>query len=359
MTVSNRPGGHFSGGGPPVRLDTILRAGVLVGQTCDGCGAAKLATIPGHPVFCLECKKIQGATAPERGTAMISNADQRVTEENERLQEQPPENGLELSLALQDFGALGQEVERRAADVTITDEETRLVAAHLLTSADGAVKSAEAKRVSMVKPLNDQVKRINDAFKNVMAPVERARQALGQKLATWTRQERERVEAEVRRQQAEQAEKERLAREAEAAARQLEEEAKAAAQKAQEAMGAATAADSYADFMERASAADAPVQTAQEAAAAHAAATQQAEAARAAAAAPQGPVPTAPARTVHTERGSVDVKQRWTWSVEKPADVPREYLAVDHGAVTAAVRAGVRAIAGIRIFPVDSVAVRR
>ena len=43
-------------------------------------------------------------------------------------------------------------------------------------------------------------------------------------------------------------------------------------------------------------------------------------------------------------------RERWVFSVEDPAQVPREYLCPDEKAIRAAVAAGVREIAGVAIY---------
>ena len=44
------------------------------------------------------------------------------------------------------------------------------------------------------------------------------------------------------------------------------------------------------------------------------------------------------------------VQKRWTYEIEDEASVPRQYMVVDGPAITAAVRAGVRDIPGVKIY---------
>lgn len=46
----------------------------------------------------------------------------------------------------------------------------------------------------------------------------------------------------------------------------------------------------------------------------------------------------------------VSLRNHWTFEVADPAQVPREYLSVNEGAIRAAIRAGARDIPGVRIF---------
>ena len=61
---------------------------------------------------------------------------------------------------------------------------------------------------------------------------------------------------------------------------------------------------------------------------------------------------------VRTEAGTASVSMVWTFEVEDADKVPREYLTVNVGAVTAAVKSGIRSIPGIKIFEKPQVRVR-
>lgn len=65
--------------------------------------------------------------------------------------------------------------------------------------------------------------------------------------------------------------------------------------------------------------------------------------------------PPAPAPAVKPTSGRLSTKLVWTWELVDLTWVPKQYLAVDAGAVTRAVRAGERNIPGIRIFEKPSV----
>ncbi len=55
-------------------------------------------------------------------------------------------------------------------------------------------------------------------------------------------------------------------------------------------------------------------------------------------------------KTIRSEAGTLSVKKEWTHTTEDPSAVPREYLKVDEVAIGKAVKAGVREIAGVKIF---------
>lgn len=55
---------------------------------------------------------------------------------------------------------------------------------------------------------------------------------------------------------------------------------------------------------------------------------------------------------VRTALGTVSENRTWTWEVEDFSKVPLQYLTVDRGMVTKAVKGGAREIPGIRIFEV-------
>lgn len=83
----------------------------------------------------------------------------------------------------------------------------------------------EAERVKAVKPLNDQVKSINDAHKAAQKPLETARNTIKQRVLAYMQAEEAKRSAEADRIAAEAAEAERIAREAEAAEREAKENA--------------------------------------------------------------------------------------------------------------------------------------
>lgn len=63
------------------------------------------------------------------------------------------------------------------------------------------------------------------------------------------------------------------------------------------------------------------------------------------------------AKTTILEEGSFQMKKSWTFEVTDFGSVPHEYFTLDEKKIRAAVRSGVRDIAGVRIFEEDTMAV--
>ena len=63
-------------------------------------------------------------------------------------------------------------------------------------------------------------------------------------------------------------------------------------------------------------------------------------------------------RSVKGDSGSTSVRKTWTFEITDDTLVPREYLIVDEGVISLAVRKGVRDIPGVRIFQQESLSVR-
>jgi hypothetical protein len=202
-----------------------------------------------------------------------------------------------------------------AGKLTVDSDETDTAATAMLGIGSAIQKAAETKRTALVKPLNDEVKAINDFFKRELAPFVDARPGLEQKSLAWRRKKAAlKAEADAR------AERERLAAEALAAE----------AVKAEQAGQTAIAEKLL----------DKAVESEGNAAAAVAVAAQ-------------------PIRnTVVTSMGASTIKRTWTFKVLDLAQIPSQYLVLDDKAVREAIRQGVREIAGLEIFQDESLSVR-
>ncbi|MDP3937580.1 MAG: hypothetical protein Q8R92_05525 [Deltaproteobacteria bacterium] len=208
----------------------------------------------------------------------------------------------------------GAMVKAEALSLRVSSEETKTTATALLGACRKIQKDAEAKRVSLVKPLNDHVKAINDLFREVLAPfVEADKHLDGQLLA----RRREEI---------------RLAAEATAAAERQRLEAEAMLREAEraEAAGKAAIAESLLDT-----------------------AVAREQGARIAEVQAQ-----APARVVRTAAGTSSVRKTWTFKVLDPEAIPREYLELNEACVRKAIMAGVREIPGIEVYQEESLSVR-
>lgn len=77
--------------------------------------------------------------------------------------------------------------------------------------------------------------------------------------------------------------------------------------------------------------------------------------------APSVPVPKVkdkPVGPVKTTPGTGYTQKRWTYDVTEIDKIPRHFLRLDEGAVTRAIRAGVREIPGLKIYQKSAVALR-
>ena len=124
------------------------------------------------------------------------------------------------------------------SNIVVSDAASNAVAAGALRTLKDFEKQIEAKRVGAVKPLNDEVKKINDYAKQITQPLAAAEAAIKQKMGSYADAERkkaeeERRQIEAKRQEEERkAEAERQAREAAARdQRETEEKARLAAEK--------------------------------------------------------------------------------------------------------------------------------
>lgn len=254
-----------------------------------------------------------------------------------------------------DVDARAAEVERQVAEareraeaIEVRNPEEAERAARLLREIKARRSAAESERVELTKPLLDTKKRIDQKFKDAMAPFDAADKIVRDKLGGYTA-EQERIAAEeTARLEAEQRERERIAREMretqEAAERVKREQAEQDAREAAELVKAAK------DQEER-EAAEALADEAREKAA---------EAATAEAAIASLPEVSLPKAVVAAPAKPTGISQRKVWKgwVVDAAAVPREYLTVDQTAIRRAVRDGVREIPGVRIEQVAEMAVR-
>lgn len=196
-----------------------------------------------------------------------------------------------------------------ARDLVIVDEDSALVATRMLVSATGAKRKLEEQRIFLVKPLNDHVKDINTLFKEWIKPLDNADSILRRKLLEFS-QEQRRVYEKA---EAERLEQERLAAEALAAESDnilLDENDNAILE-----------GDDFPD-------------------------------------AEYVPPPPAPKTVQYTAGGSTGVRKTWVFEVVDETLVPSNYLMVDEGAISLAVREGVREIPGVRIYQQESLSVR-
>jgi hypothetical protein len=207
-----------------------------------------------------------------------------------------------------------EDIGSAATSQPITTIEGAGQAAELIARGVIAIKELEALRRSHTDPLNVQVKTVNGIFKRLTEPLEQlvGRGGRLEKLILAFRMEerkkREREEAELRR-------KQEAAAKAEADALAKAEAAKSEAARKRALEQAAEASRQQTDL----------------------------------ALATTPPI----TKGVRTDSGSVTEREVWIFEVVKPTEVPREYLCVDEAQIRAAVKAGVRQIPGVNIYPED------
>ncbi len=221
----------------------------------------------------------------------------------------------------------GEGLAAMAWDLVVT-ETTMGEASDLLGWIAGNNKRLEAQRVSLVKPLNDHVKFINGQFRDWMEPLKSANEIVREKVLAYTR-EQARIAAEAqavedRRIRTEQA---RLAAEEErvrAEQARLEAEAEAANAPPPPPLPPPPPTPPVAP---------APVPM-------------------------RAPIPAAPEKTTRSVLATTTIKKVWQYEITDADAVPREYLAVNEKKIAGVVRAGLRSIAGVRIFEAEQLAVR-
>lgn len=224
------------------------------------------------------------------------------------------------------------ELARSEAEALVVETQDQAEnAALVLKDFKAKKKFAEDRRKEIVGPLNAEVKAVNDRFKVVTEPLAVADKIVRDKVGAYQAEQQRLAEIERQKAEAARREQERLA---------AEERAKAEA----EAAAARAAAQAEQDEKARAEAEKA----AQEA---EARAIEQ----RKVEAQTQAEVTKAPEPT---KLAGVSTRKVWKFEIERPLQVPREYLMVNEKAIRSAVADGVRDIQGVRIYQDESVVVR-
>ena len=92
----------------------------------------------------------------------------------------------------------------QAADTVVVDStESSLMASDNMGMIKSAIAKIEDKRLSFTKPLNDSLKAINSTFNEPKAPLNAALDMVDRKIHSFRQKERERIEAETAKVQAE------------------------------------------------------------------------------------------------------------------------------------------------------------
>jgi len=188
----------------------------------------------------------------------------------------------------------------------IKGEKSLVEASEALVGIKARIKRSEELRTFFVKPLNDQVKAINDRFKLAVQPLKDAETLISGKIIDYRRKENARI-AEERR-----AEEERQRKEFEA------EQAKKMAE-----------AKKLKGIEKEMAMAEVPQDFTPE-------------------------VDLKQKKQIITNAGTLKTRLTWKATVLDEMSVPREFLSVDIVKINQAVRSGVREIAGVKIEQVES-----
>jgi hypothetical protein len=188
---------------------------------------------------------------------------------------------------------------QRAVALTITDDITLGAANDALGVVARLKKNLEERRGFFVKPLNDQVKRVNEWFKGLSTPLDQADLILRDKVLAYRR--------EVERQRAEELARQQAKAEAEAVLAKL----------AAEDAGLPAPEPVLPAFL------------------------------------PQAPA----VKNITSDLAATNVRKVWTFDITDPAQVPREFCTPDERIIRAHVASGIRVIAGVSIYQKESLAV--
>ena len=222
-----------------------------------------------------------------------------------------------------------------SALLVTTDDERDFAVAYLAEIAT-VKKAAEARRVALVKPLNDHVSNVNAFVNTLIGPVDEADKLLRGRVLVYQQEQARKAEAERQRLEAiQRAAEDEARRQALEVTKKLEEAARLEALEA----GGRDAAAAQAAL-------DAALQAEEEATARR----QEALALV---------VPPPLAKTVSTALGAATVRKVWTFRVVALSAVPREYLLVDEPKVRKAIAGGARDIPGLVIYQEEALSLRR
>ena len=182
---------------------------------------------------------------------------------------------------------------REARETAVRDKDSLTTAVDFLGKIATAKKEVDSRRRFFVDPLNQQVKNINDLFRNYSDPLGEADRIVRNKVLVYQAEEARRVAEEQQK---------------------ALEEAKAQAEEASK--------HPTEEFV------PIPINIVEE-----------------------------PEKTVRADAGSATTRQVWTFKIVDPSQVPDEYKVIDEKKIAAVVKAGVRSIPGVEIYSTSSLVV--
>jgi hypothetical protein len=209
--------------------------------------------------------------------------------------------------------------------LTVSDASSNQVATETLSKIKNFQKLIEGKRTDLVKPLNDQVKLVNEYAKEITAPLIEAEGHVKRQMSLFAAAEYERRMAEKRKLDEDRRKADEEAR------KKAEAERKAIQEKADEEARAMAMFGAKAD----------PLAAEKEAAELQAKLDREQK------------------EREKSHRDQVcgleasrpkNTRTEWRFEIEDPSQVPRDFMAVDETAIRRAIVAGARTIPGVRIF---------
>ena len=222
---------------------------------------------------------------------------------------------------------------QEARSITVTDTVSQEFAVSAESRNKKLYRDLETTRKSFVAPYNDHVKKINNLFKTLTAPLGQNEAIIKAERGKYEYQlelERRRKEAEAREEQR------RLQARLDAEAREQRLEAERKVREAEEKLKAendeATRVALEKEIAEETAAAAAPT--------------------------PQAPLMTEAQKVVRTPEGSSYSKFSWKGRIVDPALVPRDLCSPDQKLIDAAVKGGVRSIPGCIVEEVTTLVTR-
>lgn len=199
---------------------------------------------------------------------------------------------LDLDVAKRDLSPYREQIAnmvKEAMALTVENDETNAIAVELGTQAKKLNKTIEAEKKRIIDQPNDFIKAVRNFCKSFQDDLVRVENITKQKVSTYG------AKVELNRRKAE-----------EAARKAIEELQKKIDKEAQKAGVEAPKIET-------------PVM-------------------------PESP------KVTRTNSGTSYIRKEWTFEITEPWNVPREYMKVDEQAIRKAVKAGIREIAGVRIY---------
>lgn len=211
------------------------------------------------------------------------------------------EQTKELTVKVKEMTVAITTIEAEAKSLVVKTPKQLDFAARLLNTVKGYKKRGEERRLFFTKPMNDQIKNINDLFRPGKQKIEEIEETLTGKIRTYREEEAKKVKEKQDKEEAKQR-KEFEKRQKEERERIKKQDLSKKEKKEKE------------EGLEK-----------------------------------QEFVPETVVKQ-ETKVGDMGTTKRWTFEVIDEERLPREYLCTDRGAITDAVRKGERNIPGVRIF---------